>query len=257
VAAGTLNEPASAVLGGTIDAERATPPSPMIATFSACVLGFANGMRHALEPDHLAAVSTLVAGQRTARASMRYAAAWGAGHAVMLVVVGGALVALRAEMSDRASDALELVVASILVALGVRGLRQATRAGQAGASFVHRHGDLQHAHPGPRDHVHVRGFTLDRLPFVVGLVHGVAGSGALAALVASRIESPAFALAFIVLYALGAAAGMSVLAGVLGWPLAALARSRRALSWVLGVSACLSLVVGVIWAAPILVRFAG
>jgi hypothetical protein len=232
-------------------------PLPMIATLSACVLGFASGMRHALEPDHLAAVSTLVAGQGSPRASMRYAAAWGAGHAAMLVAVGGALLLLRTEMTERASDGLELVVSMVLVALGLRGLAHAARAGRSGAAFAHRHGEVEHAHPGPRDHVHVRGFTLERLPFVVGLVHGVAGSGALAALVASRIPSTFFALSFIVLYALGAAAGMSVLAGVLGWPLARLARSRRALVWVVGASACASLVVGVLWAAPILARFAG
>src|SRR5688572_29373689 len=104
----------------------------MLVTLSACLLGFANGMRHALEPDHLAAVSTLVAGQRSTRASVRYAAAWGAGHAAMLLVAGGALALLRADLPARASDALELVVAVVLVALGLRGLRQAARAGRMG-----------------------------------------------------------------------------------------------------------------------------
>ena len=163
-------------------------------TLSACLLGFANGMRHALEPDHLAAVSTLVAGERSAKASVRYAAAWGAGHAAMLVVAGGALALLRTELPDVASDALELVVAVVLIALGLRGLAQAARSGRApagGQAFTHVHGDHAHAHAGVRDHVHVNSWTLARLPFVVGLVHGLAGSGALAALVAShaRLES--------------------------------------------------------------------
>lgn len=61
----------------------------MLVTLSACLLGFANGLRHALEPDHLAAVSTLVAGERSSKASVRYAAAWGAGHAAMLLVAPG------------------------------------------------------------------------------------------------------------------------------------------------------------------------
>ena len=87
-------------------------------------------------------------------------------------------------------------------------------------------------------------------------MHGLAGSGALAALVAAHVGSAAFALSFIGIYALGAAAGMAALAGILGWPLARVARSRRAMPILLGVSACASLAVGVVWAAPIALRFA-
>lgn len=228
----------------------------MLVTATACLLGFANGMRHALEPDHLAAVSTLVAGERSAKASVRYAAAWGAGHAAMLLLAGGALALLRAELSVNVSDGLELVVAVLLVGLGVRGLMQAARHGRVGETFAHAHGDLSHSHAGARDHVHVNKWTLARLPFVVGLVHGLAGSGALAALVASHVASPAFALGFIAIYATGAAAGMATLAGVLGWPLARLARSSRAMPILVGVSAAASLIVGVAWAAPILARLA-
>jgi len=227
----------------------------MLVTLSACLLGFANGLRHALEPDHLAAVSTLVAGERSAKASVRYAASWGAGHAVMLLAAGGALALLRTELSLRTSDSLELVVAVVLIALGLRGLKQAARAGVRGTAFAHAHGDQEHAHAGARDHVHVSGWTLARLPFMVGLVHGLAGSGALAALVAAHVGSTAFALSFIGIYAVGAAAGMSAIAGILGWPLARMARSSRAMPILVGVSACASLVVGVVWAAPIVLRF--
>jgi high-affinity nickel-transport protein len=225
-------------------------------TLSACLLGFANGMRHALEPDHLAAVSTLVAGERSAKASVRYAAAWGAGHAAMLVVAGGALALMRAELPDVASDVLELVVAVVLIALGVRGLAQAARAGRSGGqTFDHAHGAHAHAHAGVRDHLHVSSWTLARLPFVVGLVHGLAGSGALAALVASHMGTKTFAIGFIAIYAIGAAVGMATLAGVLGWPLARLARAPRFVPVLVGVSAIASLVVGIAWATPILLRF--
>ena len=228
----------------------------MLVTATACLLGFANGMRHALEPDHLAAVSTLVAGEKSARASVRYAAAWGAGHAAMLVVAAGALALLRADLPDRASDVLELVVAVVLVTLGVRGLRQAVRAGRSGHAFEHAHGDRAHVHAAPTDHLHVSKWTLARLPFAVGLVHGLAGSGALAALVASHVASPAFALAFIAIYAVGAAVGMATLAGVLGYPLARMARAPRFVPLLVGVSAAASLVVGIAWAAPIVARLA-
>ena len=226
-------------------------------TVSACLLGFANGMRHALEPDHLAAVSTLVAGERNAKASVRYAAAWGAGHAAMLVVAGGALALMRAELPEVANDVLELVVAVVLIALGVRGLAHAARASRSGRTLTHVHGGSRaHAHAGARDHLHVSSWTLARLPFVVGLVHGLAGSGALAALVASHVGSKTFAIGFIAIYAIGAAVGMATLAGVLGWPLARLARAPRFVPILVGVSAVASLVVGIGWATPILLRFA-
>ena len=233
-------------------------PAPMLAPLTFCVLGFANGVRHALEPDHLAAVSTLVADQRSARASVRYAAAWGAGHAAMLVLVGGALAVMEKQLPEAASDALELVVAVVLVALGVRGIAQALRAGRAGvASFSHAHGEHAHSHAGPLDHLHVRSVTLARLPFLVGLVHGLAGSGAMAALVAGHVGSPASGVSFIAVYALGAAAGMSALAGVLGWPLAHLARSGRAFTAIVGLSALVSLGVGLAWGLPIVARALG
>jgi hypothetical protein len=208
----------------------------MLVTATACLLGFANGMRHALEPDHLAAVSTLVAGKRSAAASVRYAAAWGAGHGAMLVLAGGALALLRTKLPDLVSDGLELVVAVVLIGLGVRGLAQAAHA---------------------RAHAHVDATkSLTRLPFLVGLVHGLAGSGALAAIVIAQLASAAVALGFIAIYAVGAAFGMATLAGVLGWPVARLARTPRLVPVLVGLSAAASLIVGVAWAAPILLRLA-
>lgn len=228
----------------------------MFVTITACLLGFASGLRHALEPDHLAAVSTLIANQTGPKGSFRYAAAWGAGHALMLLLVGGAFALLRLELSLRVIDSLELLVALVLIALGLRALKQAARAGLEGRTAVHAHRDgIEHAHAGASDHVHLSGWTLARLPFAVGLVHGLAGSGALAVLVAGHVRSPAFALAFIVIYGLGAGIGMAALAGLLGWPLSRAARCGKVMPVLVGVSGCASLVVGVHWALPILSRY--
>jgi high-affinity nickel-transport protein len=173
----------------------------------------------------------------------------------MLILAGGALALFRAQLPDPVSDAFELVVAVALVALGVRGLVQAARAGREGPAVMHRHGDVAHVHAGPGDHLHVNRFTLARLPFAIGLLHGLAGSGALAALVVARMPSPVFGLSFIAVYAIGAALGMTALAGLLGVPLARFAKSRRAMTFVVAASALVSLVVGVAWAAPIVARF--
>ncbi|HEX8954430.1 MAG TPA: urease accessory protein UreH, partial [Polyangia bacterium] len=89
------------------------------------LLGMLLGMRHALEPDHLAAVSTLVASERSARRGALLGMYWGIGHSVALFAVGGVLAALHRQMPARAADAFELAVAVMLVALGVRAMRAA------------------------------------------------------------------------------------------------------------------------------------
>src|SRR5579862_3991965 len=92
-------------------------------------LGSLLGMRHALEPDHLAAVSTLVGAERSSRRAALLGLWWGLGHTLSLVVVGAVLVALRAEMPERVSDLFEFVVALMLIGLGVRAMVQAARQG--------------------------------------------------------------------------------------------------------------------------------
>lgn len=215
----------------TFFGDRATTRDVMIATLSACALGFTNGVRHAFEPDHLAAVSTLVAGEKSSRTTVRYAVTWAAGHGAMLIAVGGMLAAFRKELPPIVTDVLELAVAVALVALGVRGLRRLAR--------PHAAADRSATH---------------RLPFAVGMVHGLAGSGALAVLVASHVSSAAYAVGFVAIYALGAGAGMAALAGLLGIPFAKLARAPRAMTFVVAASAVVSLVVGVAWAGPIVAR---
>ena len=91
---------------------------PVIEILTSSGLGSLLGMRHALEPDHLTAVSTLVTGERSSYRAAMLGAFWGIGHTLSLVVVGAVLVVLRAEMPARVSDLFELFVAVMLVGLG-------------------------------------------------------------------------------------------------------------------------------------------
>jgi hypothetical protein len=198
------------------------------------MIGVASGMRHAFEPDHLAAVSTLVAGDANgrARSSVRFAAAWGFGHALMLLFVSGALVLTRRQMPPVVAQAFEIVVAAMLVALGVRALVRA-----------HRHAA---AHADGVPHVHEAAHDLRR-PLFVGVVHGLAGSGALTALTLAAIGSPLAGLVYIALYGFGAMVGMALLAGLAGAPLARLSRSPLAMRALTSVTGTASLVVGLVW----------
>jgi len=230
---------------------------PILELVTSSSLGSLLGMRHALEPDHLAAVSTLVAAQGDERSGYKAAllgVCWGLGHTVSLLAVGAALVVLRAEMPAYASDLFELFVALMLVGLGLRAIYLAARQGPAGPSRVHHHGHRVHVHPGAPAHIHIGAWTLARRPLLIGAVHGLAGSGALTALVLATLPTTAARLTYMMVFGLGSTLGMAMLSGVLGWPLARLGAHRRvarAMSLAVG---CVSTALGLFWGYPLVGR---
>src|SRR5262245_41777547 len=113
---------------------------PLLELATSSGLGSLLGMRHALEPDHLAAVTTLVSRERSGVRAVLLGMCWGLGHTLMLVAVGVVLIVLRAEMPPAASELFELFVAIMLVGLGVRAILQAAREGRDGPARLHRHG---------------------------------------------------------------------------------------------------------------------
>jgi hypothetical protein len=211
----------------------------LLTTWLGLVWGFAQGVRHAVEPDHLAAVSTLIAERRSPRSAAGYAIVWGAGHAVVLLVVGGALLLLRERMPERVAAIFELIVAAMLVVLGFRALKHALIAGRTAA-----------VRPGGHEIAEgtVRGSSgLAPRPLIVGCIHGLAGSGALVALVVAQMRSLVAGLVYIVVYGSGAALGMAALAGLAGVPLARLVQTKRGVPVVLGTTGTLSLALGLAW----------
>src|SRR5256885_3224515 len=165
---------------------------PVIEIMTSSGLGSLLGMRHALEPDHLAAVSTLVTGDDDARGSLRGAflgACWGFGHTASLLVVGIALVAVRAKLPGRLEDLFEFFVALMLIALRLRAIYLSVRQGAAGPVHAHHHGAIAHPHRGAPAHIHIGAWTLARRPLIVGAIHGLAGSGALTALVLTTLPT--------------------------------------------------------------------
>jgi hypothetical protein len=227
---------------------------PVLELITSSGLGSLLGMRHALEPDHLAAVSTLVTGERNSVKAAFLGLCWGLGHTSALIAVGTLLVILRAEMPVRVADAFEFCVALMLVGLGLRAIYLAARQGPAGPAHVHQHGGTTHVHHGAPAHVHIGTWTLARRPLIVGAVHGLAGSGALTALVVATLPSTAAQITYMVVFGLGSTIGMAALSGALGWPLARAGQNRglaRALSLAVG---CVSTVLGVVWGYPIIGR---
>jgi ABC-type nickel/cobalt efflux system permease component RcnA len=227
---------------------------PVLELVTSSGLGSLLGMRHALEPDHLAAVSTLVTGERSGLKAAWLGACWGLGHTLTLLTAGAALVFLRAEMPARASDAFELLVAVMLVGLGLRAIYRAARQGPDGPVYPHHHGRLVHVHPGVPAHMHIGRWTLARRPLLIGAVHGLAGSGALTALVLATLPSTAARLTYMALFGLGSTVGMAALSGMLGWPLGRLAKHpalARGISLAVG---SISTSLGLWWGFPLIDR---
>jgi hypothetical protein len=227
---------------------------PLLEVLAGSGLGSLLGMRHALEPDHLAAVSTLLTGERSHAKAAWLGACWGVGHTLTLLIAGTVLIFLRAEMPTSASDGFELIVAAMLVGLGLRAVYLAARQGGTGPVHIHRHGIMIHTHPGGLAHVHIGRWTLARRPLIVGAVHGLAGSGALTALVLATLPSTAARLTYMALFGLGSTIGMAALSGLLGWPLGRIARRSGVARGVSLAVGCFSTLLGVWWGYPLLGR---
>jgi hypothetical protein len=220
---------------------------------AAVALGLAIGLRHAVEPDHLVAVATLVTGERSVRSAVRLGASWGAGHTLAILGAGGVLVSARRAMPDTMGVFFELAVALMILAMGARALVDALRVNQSGALTLHHHGGRPHVHMAAGDHVHVAGLALATRPLVVGLVHGLAGSGALTAVAIASLPSWPEQLVFLFVFGVGSAAGMAVVTGLAGWPLARLAGSRG-MPMLSGAAGLAAIVFSLAWGAPLLAR---
>jgi len=217
----------------------------MIAVLSLTLLGFFLGMRHATDPDHVIAVSTIVSRQPTIRAALLIGGLWGVGHTLTIVAVGGAIVLFTIVIPPRLGLSMEMAVALMLIVLGmwnltgiveqIRGMRPSGgRGANSLHAHLHTHGEYVHSHLSGREagqHGHRDDETpvawLDRRltglgvyqvlrPLIVGLVHGLAGSAAVALLVLALIKNPWWAIAYLVLFGIGTIAGMMLITTAIG-----------------------------------------
>ena len=227
------------------------PSVAMLGALGGWLFALCLGVRHASEPDHVLAVSTLLAEHSRDRRGHVIGAIWGVGHAATLFVVGGSLLVLHLRMSARVASAFELAVAVMLLVLGARSIARAVRVGQRGRVMVHRHADHDHEHRGPSDHVHVGRWVVARKPLLVGLVHGLAGSGAIATLALANMPSLIAGLVYMLAFGAGSIVGMALLTGVGGWPLRQLATRPHAQVILNGAAGALSLALGFVWGWPI------
>ena len=217
------------------------------------LLGLVLGMRHATDPDHVIAVTTILSRERRLAAAARIGLVWGLGHSVTVLAVGAAIIVFKLAVPVCLGLAMEFAVAIVLILLGIGAvgalMRKAasrlfgTRVPAEQRLVVHSH---SHAHDGARHrhpHVHRQahqpsaaasphdhGIEGPALPpfasrrrvlksFGVGLVHGLAGSAAIALLVLSAIPEPLWATLYLTVFCAGTVIGMGLITTAIATPL--------------------------------------
>jgi high-affinity nickel-transport protein len=231
------------------------------APLAVALLGLILGMRHATDPDHVIAVTTILSRERRLSVATRIGVVWGLGHTITVLMVGAAIIVFKIAIPTRLGLAMEFAVAVVLILLGVgatAGLirRAATRMRERSSrdeglvvhAHAHAHGGAMHSHP----HVHAahhedgedathhdHRIPAGELPsfaarrpllrsFAVGLVHGLAGSAAIALLVLSAIPDPLWATLYLAIFCFGTIVGMGLITTAIATPFMAV--STRA-SW--------------------------
>lgn len=170
----------------------------MLSALGLAFFGLLLGIRHAVDPDHVVAVTAIATGERSVRRATRIGVMWGVGHTVTILAVGGAIIVFRIVIPPRLGLAFEFVVGLVLIVLGLANL-------------------LSRSPDAPK-----RGSAR---PLVVGMVHGLAGSAAVALLALAAVRDPRWALAYLVLFGVGTIVGMMVVTTAIAVP-ATLAAGR-------------------------------
>jgi ABC-type nickel/cobalt efflux system permease component RcnA len=208
-------------------------------------LGFLLGMQHALEADHIAAVSSIAARRTDVGDIVKHGLTWGLGHTVTLFVFAGAAILLGHAIPEHLARPLETAVGIMLVGLGAHVLWRVWRdrvhfhvhRHSDGTQHIHAHSHLNETVPHQRSHhAHQHAFRWRTL--LVGLMHGMAGSAALLVLAVSKVADPVYGMLYVALFGIGSMIGMGALSTVIAVPLAASARwltvANRGLQVVVG-----------------------
>jgi ABC-type nickel/cobalt efflux system permease component RcnA len=227
-------------------------------------VGLLFGLKHATEVDHVVAVSTIVTQHRNVLRSALVGALWGAGHTVSLLIIGVIVLSLRIAIPESVSGWLEFGVALMIIGLGTAALWRSLRRRSDVHLHEHSHNGMSHVHvhfhesktqhDSRRQHSH----TISRIgvkPVLIGMMHGLAGSGALTLLVLTQISSAWLGLLYLGVFGFGSVLGMILMSGLIGLPFALTARNLSSLHYRMQmVAAVVSIAFG-LWYAYETARF--
>ena len=227
-------------------------------------VGLLLGIRHATDPDHVIAVTTIVSRQRSVRHAGLIGILWGLGHTITILFVGAAIILFNLVIPPRLGLTMELAVGVMLILLGVLNLTGVTQRVTDRFMPAHSHGGVIHSHShthGGDTHAHIHGHNpevhlhlekrpegalqqaLERIglyqllrPLAVGIVHGLAGSAAVALLVLTAIRDARWAIVYLLVFGVGTIAGMMLITMIIGAPFAYTGKRFASLNRGLGVA---------------------
>ena len=212
-------------------------------------LGFALGMRHALEADHAAAVASLALRSRSVSHTLRQGLAWGLGHTLTLMLFSSVVLILGLVIPDRFAEGLEFAVGLMLIGLGLDVLRRMWK--ERIHFHLHQHHPdkpphfhahvhhTQESHEAPMAHAHGHPTGFPYRALLVGLMHGMAGSAALIVLTLQTVIAPSDAVSYILMFGLGSTLGMGLFSLIMAIPLW---YSAKSLTWLhQGIQTCIGI----------------
>lgn len=204
--------------------------------------GFLLGLTHAFEADHVAAVSTIVSQTKNLKWSLLAGISWGVGHTATLLAAAVFIVFFRLQLPAMFAPILDLVVGIVLILLGLNLFR---KIGSEKIHFhVHEHGDQEHAHF--HSHARTPKHRHNHRSFLLGVLHGLAGSAALMLLVLATVKTAAGALSYILVFGLGSIIGMATLSIFIGLPFVWLAQCTNLQRTLRAASALASIAIGAV-----------
>lgn len=194
-----------------------------LSTSATLLLGFSQGMVHATDADHMAAVGTIVSERKSVWRSAVVGGIWGVGHTAALLAVGAAVLFLDLEISERVETLLESFVGLMLIGLGLNVFRKLLKAATAHL-HTHEHGEKAHAHL----HIHEKtekavphshhGLEFSPRALIVGTIHGLAGSAGLMLIMVPTIDTKVVGILYIVIFGVGSIGGMMLMSFLVGLP---------------------------------------
>lgn len=210
---------------------------------TAVSFGFLLGIKHALDADHLVTVTTIVSRSRGLFRSALVGLSWGVGHTLTLFAVGFGVLVFKLTVPDKLALSMEFVVGVILVLLGGSVVWQLVRSKLH--LHWHQHGEKIHLHSHSHDEAAEHNHWHVKKSLLAGMVHGLAGSGALTVLVLSTMSSVAQGLFFLLLFGAGSILGMLIFSGLIAIPFKFTAGlSHRLNLWIRGIAGSVSVLLG-------------
>jgi hypothetical protein len=190
-----------------------------MSVFAILFIGFFLGMRHATDPDHVIAVSTIVSRERSLSKAGLIGALWGLGHTITIVLVGAGIILFNLVIPPRVGLTMEFSVGLMLILLGLLNLTGSTKriSEKYFSGHTHSLGEHSHSHDSSSSPAKLGAFHALR-PLFIGIVHGLAGSAAVALLVLTTIHEPRWAVLYLLIFGVGTIAGMMLITAAMAVP---------------------------------------